>query len=315
MKIACCISGFPCSQIVDHLTYLSKYKQQMDFFIFFWDVIDVVQKRRINAILQPKEIVYHVPIRFPFDAKFKEPDKHDNKNNSLSMFYGISQVQQLRKSYERRTGKIYDVVFRFRYDIHLISDFNYIVQNIQKMLDTTSIICPWDRHHIGICDQLWVGKSIVMDKFIDLFGWIQQNIDTLFFVNENVLYKFIVANNIKIKCTDIRYILRRNNMIGISDSAIVSEYNQQLLLPWVKTCPEKLEGRYQTYISNKNDSANTIYFSTNHTYHDIKCKLLNTKINKYIYIADKQIIDRTCNNSYGATKFSNNAKLLPFSIL
>jgi hypothetical protein len=83
IRIACCISGNPCPRIVEHLTHLAKYKQQMDFFIFFWDVIDSVSKRQINMILQPKEIIYRVPINFPFDAKYKEPDKTSSKNNFM----------------------------------------------------------------------------------------------------------------------------------------------------------------------------------------------------------------------------------------
>lgn len=286
IRIACCISGNPCPRIVEHLTHLAKYKQQMDFFIFFWDVIDSVSKRQINMILQPKEIIYRVPINFPFDAKYKEPDKTSSKNNSISMFYGISQAQQLRKSYENKTGRHYDIVMRFRYDIHFISDFNYIIQNVQKIIDDSSIICPWDRHHIGICDQFWIGKPIVMDKFINLSSWIQSNINTLFFVNESVLYKFIDANDIRIKCTDIRYVLRRNHLLSVPNSCILNEYTQQLTLPWVAPCPEKIEGRYQAYISNKNESASNIYFLTNQTYGDVKCKILNQSINKFIYITE-----------------------------
>lgn len=286
IKIACCISGYPCPRVVEHLTYLAKYKQQMDFFIFFWDVVDVVCKRQINMLLQPKEIVYHVPLNFSFDARYKEPDKNDSKNSSISMFYGISQAQQLRKSYELRTGRHYDMVMRFRYDIHFISDFSYIIQNVQKLIDNSSIVCPWDRHHIGICDQFWIGKSLVMDKFIDMFSWIKNNINSLFFVNESVLYKFINANDIHIKCSDIRYVLRRSHLLGASNCRILSEYTEQITLPWVSPCPEKLEGRYQTYIYNKNESASNIYFITNHTYHEVDCKILNPSTNKYMYVTE-----------------------------
>lgn len=299
IKIACCISGYPCPRVVEHLTYLAKYKQQMDFFIFFWDVIDIVSKRKISMLLQPKEIVYHIPINFPFDAKYKEPDKNESKNSSISMFYGIAQVQQLRRSYELRTGRHYDMIMRFRYDIHFISDLNFIVQNVQKVIDNSSIICPWDRHHIGICDQFWIGKSIVMDKFINIFSWIQSNIDTLFFVNESVLYKFIDANDIHIKCTDIRYVLRRSHLLGVPNSRIMSEYTQQLTLPWVTPCPEKLDGRYQTYISNKNESASNIYFITKQTYGDINCKILNPSANKYIYVTEhSSLLGINGNNMY-----------------
>lgn len=82
-KIACCISGYPSLRILDYLEYFTKYRGMMDFFIFFWDVISEQHKQKINQLLQPKEILYQKLINFKFDAKFKEPDKPDSKNNAI----------------------------------------------------------------------------------------------------------------------------------------------------------------------------------------------------------------------------------------
>lgn len=306
IKIACCISGRPSSRILDHLKFLVKYKSQMDFFIFFWDVIDNFTKDKINSLIQPKETLYMKPITFSFDAVFKEPDKPDNKNNALSMFYGISRVQQLRQSFEQKTNKRYDVVIRFRYDIQSFSELDDITKQASKILDQSTLIFPFERHHIGICDQIWFGRSRTMDRFSDLFNWIRDNINTLFFVNENVLYKFIEANNLNIKCLDIKYVLRRDNMIDVPHHVLWSEYIRDQNLPWVLSCPEKKEGHYQTYIANKNESANNIYFFTKNittpipsnycmlnrssirdAYSIVPCKILNCVRNKYIYVSEK----------------------------
>ena len=67
-KFACCISGYPNNRILEHLSYLSKYKNICDFFIFFWDVIDDTLKTKILSNIQPKCIKYEKPIIFPFDA-------------------------------------------------------------------------------------------------------------------------------------------------------------------------------------------------------------------------------------------------------
>jgi hypothetical protein len=286
-KIACCISGRPSNQILEHLRFLIKFKNKMDFFIFFWDTIDAQTKNKINTLLQPKSIVYFKPMFFSFDAIHKEPDKKDNKINALSMFFGIATVQQLRQSFEQRTNKKYDLVIRFRYDIHFFSEFDDIIKQVLKIIDNDSLIFPFEYHHIGICDQLWFGRSRIMDKFSGLFDWIKNNNNKLFFVNENVLYKFIESQKINIKCSDIKYVLRRDNFIGSPHHFLWSEYLSQRSLPWILSCIEKKEKYYQAYISSKNESANNIFFFTKEMYIDVPCKLLNCVRNKYLHVSEE----------------------------
>jgi len=283
-KIACCISGYPTPRILDHLNYLVKYKNVMDFFIFFWDVIGVDLKNRINNLIQPKEIVYCNPIRFPFDATFKEPDKNDNKNDALSMFYGISQVQSIRNSYSIKNKINYDLIIRFRFDLHFISDFEKVLQDVKNNLTNNVIIFPFEHNHIGICDQLWFGTCNEMNKFMNLFQWIKDNIKTLLFINENVLYQFIINNNIQFKCLDIQYILRRSGLMDYTQHEMISEYNKQRQLPWVTCCPERIEGKYQKYMLNKNKSANAIYFLTNCRYQRVMKNMFNIAHDKFMYV-------------------------------
>lgn len=287
-KIACCINGLPANYIIEHLQRLVKYKDSMDFFIFFWDVLDEELKTRINKLLQPKEIEYHKLIEFPFDAKYKEPDKQGKKQNALSMFYGISRVQQMRKEYEKKHEMQYDIIIRYRYDIYLLDDFMLTLHNINKLLLDTCIVIPWEHHHIGICDQIWFARQNVMNRCCNLFDWIKNNIDTLYFVNENILCRFIMNENINIKCANLRYILIRDNMLEYTYEQNLNEYEKQLSLPWVKACPEKTDYYYQQYIMNKNISANNIYFlNGNKYYQDYHCKIYNSMYKKYMYVSTK----------------------------
>jgi len=286
-KIACCISGYPSTKILDHLNNMTKYKNDVDFFIFFWDVINDELKRRINSIIQPKDIVYIHPIQFQFDAIFKEPDKSGSKNDALSMFYGISYVQQLRKSYSDKNKINYDIIIRYRYDIHFITDFNKILNDVKNNLCNNTIIFPYEHHHIGLCDQLWFGDNISMNKFINLFQWIKDNIRDLLFINENVLYQFVSRNDISYKCIDMQYILRRDGFINYNDMYMIGEYNRQKILPWILSCPEKMNGKYQKYICDKNKSANTIFFLTNCNYKNISKCFFNIDKEKFICINNK----------------------------
>jgi hypothetical protein len=295
-KIACCISGYPSSRIIEHMTILKSY-YSFDYFIFFWDVISNDLKSKVNCLLQPKDILYTKPIDFPFDAKYKEPDKQSSKNDSLSMFYGITEVQKLRKNYEEKTKSSYDIIIRMRYDNHLLDNFNVVLQKLHNTLTNDNVIFPFEHHHIGICDQLWFGKKNAMDKFISLFDWIKSNINTIFYVNENVLFQFVMAMGLSYNCIDIKYILRREYLINSPATILYREYEKQSKLPWIASCPTKMERLYQNYIYNKNNSANTIFFLSKCIYQDIPCKLFNPKFNKFLSVNIKNLssyITGTC---------------------
>lgn len=283
-RIACCISGYPSASIITHINRLVKYSPQMDFFVFFWDTINPEMKTQIYDILKPKEIKYQEPFQFKYDAKYKEPDKQEHKNNALSMFYGISQVQMLRKHHEQKINKQYDVVIRFRYDLYFIDNLNDAIVNVRRYLDDKTIVFPSDHHHIGICDQLWFGKSIAMDQFLFLSDWIRDNINNLFFVNESVLYNFLIARKINIRCATIRYILMRDHLLYVPQNFLYDEFMRQQTEPWVTACPEKKETLYQIYINNRNVSATNIYFLSNQSYREIPCKILNASRNRYLYV-------------------------------
>jgi hypothetical protein len=293
-KIACCISGLPSQKIVNHLQYISRYNTIFDFFIFFIDSVDDSTKTQINNMMQPKDIQFAKLQPFNFDARFKEPDKQGPKHSAFSMFYGISQVQKMRQQYEKKNNFIYDIVIRFRYDIHFLEDVNEIIKRLEPTLTNTNIVFPFHAHHIGICDQLWFGRSVTMNKFVGMFDWIYSNLDKMYFVNENVIYRFITAVNIRTSCVDIKYVLRRDNHIGCNEKILYDEYLRGLKAPWIVPCPEKRENKYQEYILNRNTSANTIYFLTRCLYVDVPCKIMNKQHNKFLSVIPQNVNKIDC---------------------
>lgn len=299
-KIACCISGLPNDKIIDHLKYISRYTQIFDFFCFFVDGINDDIKQQIDKMLQPKVMRFVKLQQFNFDAKFKEPDKHEPKHSAFSMFYGISEVQRLRKEYEVSNKIKYDMVIRFRYDIHLLEDMNHLLRNVESQLGDDNLVFPFHAHHIGICDQLWFGRPNTMDKIICLFDWMRCNLDRVYFVNENILYRFLHSSNIKVSCIDIRYTLRRDNLLGYNESQLYNCYLCDLKKPWAVTCPEKRDGKYQNFIYNRNASANTVYFFTRSLYVDVPCKFMNYTNNKFISINPQTAPEGICGNGVPA---------------
>lgn len=301
-KIACCLSGLPSQKIVQYIKVLEPYTKFCDFFIFFWNFVDDSTKHEIIDTLKPKAVIFSNQMNFGFDAKYKEPDKRDNKHNQIAMFYGISEVQKMRRNYEEIRKCRYDIVFRLRYDLYFIDGFEYVIDRIKSCMNDKSIVMPWTRHHIGVCDQFWAGMSNVMDHFIDLFSWIQKHINELYFVTENVLYQFIISKKINFVCTDIRYALMRDYMqIGFSEMHRI--YGRQMAEPWSKPCEETRAQYYDTYFDMKNNSANTIYFLTKQVYCPINVIIQNRSSGKFLYYDESQSKNTLITGSQKSTVF------------
>jgi hypothetical protein len=227
-----------------------------------------------------------------FDARFKEPDKRDKKDRAFSMFYGITQVQKMRMEYEKKNNIKYDLVIRFRFDDYLLESFESVIKKVQANISNDNLVFPLHAHHIGICDQLWFGKPAQMDKFANLFDWIQCNVERVYFVNENVLLLFITANNINFHCIDIPFILRRDEMLGRSEEQLYMMYRENTKQPWVQPCPESRVNKCRECVIRKNISANTIYFFTKQLYREMSCKLMNYHTHKFATVTPMNL--RSC---------------------
>lgn len=285
-KIAFCINGLPDNNIIKYSALLSKLNCHVDFFVFLWDTIDNNTKIHVQNMLNPKSIIFHKPINFPFDAIHKEPDKQGSKNNSISMFYGISYVQQMRLDYERRYKFKYDVVIRCRHDLYFFDNIVNIVRKNKSQL-INAVCFPWEHHHIGLCDQFWMSSSDVMNIFCDLFEWIKTNITNLYFVNENILFQFMFNKKISFYCDDIKYIILREHLLDRNFNILWQEYCSNLKCSWHAACKEKNISLFKQFITNKCLSACNIYFLSNKQYNDIYCYIYNISNNAYIYISNE----------------------------
>jgi len=108
----------------------------------------------------------------------------------------------------------------------------------------------------------------------------------LYFVNENILYQFIIANGINITCHHIKYTIIRDEMLNFQHDRLVHEHNLQCADMWALECEEKRPQYYNTYISNKNASSNTIYFMTKQLYCALPIKIQNVLTKKFMSIKE-----------------------------
>ena len=283
-NVALCISGYPNETIIEQLKLFQLLCSNVDVFFFFWDVVGDNIKKEIVSILNPVAYEFGHPIGINVEPTFKEPDKQESKIKSFQMFYGISQVQKIRKEYEIKTHKKYDIVIRIRFDLFFFDDLFKAIESVYSTLDGNIVYFPWERHFFGMCDQIWFANSVMMDKFIGLYNWVVNNCKDIYYVNENVLYKFLIANDIDFNCVDLRYVIVRDSYLHSPNiqSLLKVKYKNEKKESWISECQVRKNDCYKKYISLKNESGNIIYFLTDLLYIDVKCKLFSVFKNRYL---------------------------------
>ena len=92
-------------------------------------------------------------------------------NNTISLFYGLNQSNNLRKKYEQENGFEYDLVIKSRFDNIMFDKLN--VDTLSNELST--VFCPMgyepdDRVRLGtVNDILAVGNAQTMDVYMSLY--------------------------------------------------------------------------------------------------------------------------------------------------
>lgn len=204
-RIALCYSGRPRSvqECYDnHVQYFGLGSPNVDVFAHLWfdeNLVgsnfrnDVGQgtwpddgiKKWIDKNWNPRKVVYEKPRSF----EHMFTDKWDNKwicghqkDNQISMFYGIEQVMKLKKEYEQENNFKYDYVVRMRSDLLFLADQGPFENYNKEKLHAFEIIPQQDWIQTGVKDYAildivaW-GGSDVMDKYSSTYSNLERILD------------------------------------------------------------------------------------------------------------------------------------------
>ena len=92
-------------------------------------------------------------------------------NNTISLFYGLNKVNNLRKQHELDNNFKYDIIIKTRFDNMLFNKLN--IETFKT--DDSSIFCPLgyepeNRDTLGtVNDILAIGSSLSMDVYMSLY--------------------------------------------------------------------------------------------------------------------------------------------------
>jgi len=143
------------------------------------------------------------PEKYIIESYEEFSKEHSNLINK-SMYYGIYKAQELKQTYEKETGTVFDLVIRTRMDVFY--ETFMIQKEIDEVLANNKVVygClpgtnPDSRF---ITDAFAFGSQSVMDVYANT--WKQQAI-TSGTPGELILQKQLFSNSINFKWSNIKY--------------------------------------------------------------------------------------------------------------
>ncbi len=229
-KVALCYSGRPRNYaecLKNHQDFFGLGQDNVDVFAHLWFDENLVGTNFRNDVGQgtwpdsnlkewisqhwnPKKVIYENPKSF--DHMFKDtwnPQWHQThqKDNQISMFYGIEQAIKLKRQYEIENDFEYDYVVRMRTDVTFIKSFGDISHYDKDALHVFNVIPgqDWIQTRVkdfAILDIIAFGGSKVMDKYSTTYLNLQKIVESgcPTFTPDAILgYNSIKINNLRVQ--------------------------------------------------------------------------------------------------------------------
>lgn len=159
---------------VDTYIHITKNENKEDKYLNFIDEENDV--KNIVSILNPKSLII---------------ENNININILKNQWSKLYKLNQLKITNEISENKKYDLVIRYRFDLRIKTHhiFNNIESNIvyipkDSKIDKSKLQDPNDNY---ICDALAFGTSEIMDKYFDIFKYLN-DYGT---ISETTLYHYL----------------------------------------------------------------------------------------------------------------------------
>lgn len=216
MKVALLISGYLRS-------YKNNIKYIQDEIITKFGDVDIYlhitkneskEDKYLNFINEENDVKIIVSALNPKSLLIENNANTDILKNQWSKLYKLNQLKIANESIE---NKKYDLVIRYRFDLRIKT------QDIFKSIESNKVYIPKDSkidksklqnpNDNYLCDALAFGDSDTMDKYFDIFKYL----DKYGNVSETSLYNYLKDWDIKYELIDINYdfILSSCNVFGI----------------------------------------------------------------------------------------------------
>lgn len=218
MKIALLIAGYT-RTLKLNIDKIYKYiidDNNVDIYMYINTLDD---KKYMNKHLDIKEIQTILKPKFIIISD--NLNLNCNYNDLFNQNYKYYILNQKKKEIEQIEKFKYDIVIKFRPDIHLNQKLDFNIQNNivyipnDTNIDISKLININDNY---ICDIISYGYSEIMDKYFDYYLHLENLIYKYGYINETLLYHYLIEYKIEYKLVDISYIviLSQMNTIAIT---------------------------------------------------------------------------------------------------
>ena len=143
-------------------------------------------------------------------------------NNVINQWCKLYKLNQLKTINEISSGVKYDLVIRYRPDIHIKSNESFVIDPSphtiyipdDSKMDKSRLVNPGDGY---ICDAIAFGDSNSMDTYFDIYKQLELLVGSVGHVSESILYHYLITNNLRYRLVDLEYefILSKCNVFAI----------------------------------------------------------------------------------------------------
>ena len=213
MKVALCLSGMP--RFWDRID-LDDYGN-VDIFIHSWSTssnfyncLDKLYPKSVATkyLADIKLIQHFKPMNWKFESfnhksyyfsslyeKFRNCEG-ESRQSVIPMYYGVKKSIEMALD----SGTKFDIIIRSRFDIKLLQQIRYKINN--------SINIPDQFHHMGLCDQFAYGEPELMREYSKVYDYLEDTPDIQ--LNPEIILKdFLHQKNININLTSDEFIILR----------------------------------------------------------------------------------------------------------
>jgi hypothetical protein len=177
----------------------------MEYDIFFhtWFTTDDTSKKLVD-LYNPKKYIIEPQKTFASNV-FDKKELNTSYKSGKSRWFSHKAVIELVNDYSTENNVDYDIVFVTRFDGYFMNDFELsklniadklYVSNWEPSLGTPTPMETINKH--GLCDIWWFGKLNIINKFKDVYDFIDVYKNEIYMSSHLMSYLHIKKNNIPI---------------------------------------------------------------------------------------------------------------------
>lgn len=177
----------------------------------------------VQKNMAPVNLVFSEPKDFKNHTSSKPDERFPHPiNNTLSMFYGIEQVFNLKQQYQVAKQIHYDLAIRIRPDLFFRKKFDK--ESLGKLHQSSINVLDDENKHMSfaIGDHFAIGPDHLMDQYSRVFSNFEKIVASQIPVNpECLLGGWLMIKKIDVQFHDWNHCLYRDSMaVGFKDKLV-----------------------------------------------------------------------------------------------